>query len=102
MSSTKYVRQFVRCTVYTGRVDSDESRHEAQIKLFGKPTLKDIRRSHQISSIKLHKTNSALDTQERGGGARGGKRIQHQNEKGWESREKHYIITGKHDKVKKK
>lgn len=55
------------------RMDSDESRHEAQIKLFGEPILKDIRRSHQISSIKLHKTDSALDTQERRGEARGGK-----------------------------
>jgi hypothetical protein len=54
-------------------MDSDESRHEAQIKLFGEPIFKDIRSRRQISSIKLHKTDSALDTQERGGEAREGK-----------------------------
>ena len=89
----------------TSRIDSDESRHRAQIKLVGDPFLKDIRRSHQISSVKLHKTDSALGTQERGGGGRGGvKRIQHLNEnveEVRESREKHYIITDKHYKVRR-
>jgi hypothetical protein len=49
----------------------------------GDPILKDIRRSHQRSSVKLHKTDSALDTQERGaaGEERVIKRIQHWNEK---------------------